>query len=91
MSHRRASFPAFGSSVGSSPRCFPPDPCGHLVTYGNALGETLAIALLGTLLGAVLAVPLGVLAARNVVPPALLRLPIKRFFDAVRGVDRSGR
>ena len=66
---------------------FPPDPGEHLVTYLNALGETLAIALLGTLLGAVLALPLGVLAARNVIPSALLRLPIKRFFDAVRGVD----
>jgi len=66
---------------------FPPDPGGHLVTYLNALGETLAIALLGTLLGAVLALPLGVLAARNVIPSAFLRLPIKRFFDSVRGVD----
>ena len=66
---------------------FPPDPDGHLITYLNALGETLAIALLGTLLGAVLALPLGVLAARNVIPSAFLRLPIKRFFDAVRGVD----
>ncbi len=65
----------------------PPDPGGHLVTYLNALGETLAIAFLGTLLGAVLALPLGVLAARNVIPSAFLRLPIKRFFDAVRGVD----
>jgi len=65
----------------------PPDPGDHLVTYLNALGETLAIALLGTLLGALLALPLGVMAARNVVPPALFRLPIKRFFDAVRGVD----
>ncbi|MGB3580748.1 MAG: phosphonate ABC transporter, permease protein PhnE, partial [Roseiarcus sp.] len=34
---------------------FPPDPGGHLATYLNALGETLAIAVLGTLLGAVLA------------------------------------
>jgi phosphonate transport system permease protein len=66
---------------------FPPEPGGHLVTYLNALGETLAIAFLGTLLGAVLALPLGVLAARNVIPSAFLRLPIKRFFDAVRGVD----
>ena len=48
---------------------FPPDPGGHLVTYLNALGETLAIAFLGTLLGAVLALPLGVLAARNVIYP----------------------
>jgi ABC-type phosphate/phosphonate transport system permease subunit len=28
-----------------------------------------------------------VLASRNVVPLTLLRLPIKRLFDAVRGVD----
>ena len=66
---------------------FPPDPGGHLVAYLNALGETLAIAFLGTLLGAALALPLGVLAARNVIPSAFLRLPIKRFFDSVRGVD----
>jgi phosphonate transport system permease protein len=66
---------------------FPPDPGGHLVTYLNALGETLSIALLGTLLGAILALPFAMLGARNVIPSGLLRLPIKRFFDAVRGVD----
>jgi hypothetical protein len=38
----------------------------------NALGETLAISLLGTLLVAVLALPLGFLAARNVVAATLL-------------------
>jgi phosphonate transport system permease protein len=69
------------------PEMLPPDPGGHFVLYLNAHGETLAIALLGTLLGAVLALPLGVLGARNVVPHALFRLSIKRFFDAVRGVD----
>jgi phosphonate transport system permease protein len=66
---------------------FPPDPGGHLATYLNALGETLAIALLGTLLGAAIALPLGVLAARNVIRSTFLRLPIKRFFDGVRGID----
>ena len=65
----------------------PPDAGGHFSTYVNALGQTLAISLLGTLLGAVMAFPLGVLAARNVVPSAILRLPIKRLFDAVRGID----
>ncbi len=65
----------------------PPDPGGHLATYLNALGETLAISLLGTLLGAIFALPLGVLAARNVIPAAWLRLPFKRLFDAVRGID----
>jgi phosphonate transport system permease protein len=66
---------------------FPPEPGGHLWTYLNALGETLAISLLGTLTGALFALPLGILAARNVIPAALVRFPIKRLFDAVRGVD----
>ena len=65
----------------------PPDPGGHLLVYLNALSETLAIALLGTLLAAVFALPMGVLAARNVLPIALVRLPLKRFFDTIRGVD----
>jgi phosphonate transport system permease protein len=79
--------PGFMQLVWFVREMLPPDPGGHLVTYLNALGETLAIALLGTLLGAILALPLGVLAARNVIPVALFRLPIKRFFDAVRGID----
>ena len=66
---------------------FPPTPGGHLFTYLNALGETLAISWLGTLTGALFALPLGILAARNVIPSAWIRLPIKLFFDAVRGVD----
>ena len=79
--------PGFRQLVWFVGEMFPPDPGEHFVTYLNALGETLAIALLGTLLGALLALPLGALAARNVIPSALFRLPIKRFFDAVRGVD----
>ena len=65
----------------------PPDAGGHLFLYLNALGETLAIALLGTLLAALFALPLGVLAARNVIPTAFVRLPLKRVFDTIRGVD----
>ncbi len=40
-----------------------------------ALAETLAIAFLGTLLAAILALPFGFLAARNVVPE--LALPLR--------------
>ncbi len=65
----------------------PPDPGGHLWLYLDSLGETLAIALLGTLLGAVVALPLGILAARNAMPTLFVRFPIKRFFDIVRGID----
>ena len=80
-------IPGFRQLVWFLGEMIPPNPGGHFWTYLNALGETLAIALLGTLIGAVLALPLGILAARNVIRSALIRLPIKRFFDAVRGVD----
>jgi len=65
----------------------PPDPGNALPNYLTAMGETLSIALLGTSLAAVLALPVSLLAARNVVPSALLRFPPRRFFDTIRGVD----
>ncbi len=58
-----------------------------LWVYLKALGETLAIALLGTLLGAVLAFPFGILAARNVLPVWIGRFLLRRSFDTIRGVD----
>jgi len=65
----------------------PPDPGSSLPLYLKALGETLSIALLGTTLAAIFAFPLGLLAARNVVPSNFLRFPLRRFLDAIRGVD----
>ena len=65
----------------------PPDPGPSLPIYLKALGETLSIALLGTTLAAVLALPVSLLAARNIVPSNLLRFPVRRMFDSIRGVD----
>lgn len=65
----------------------PPNPGSSLPLYLSALGETLSIALLGTTLAAVFALPFGLLAARNIVPSNILRFPLRRFFDAIRGVD----
>jgi phosphonate transport system permease protein len=65
----------------------PPDPGSSLALYMRALGETLLIALLGTTLAAVFALPVGLLAAKNIVPSNLLRFPVRRFFDTIRGVD----
>ena len=65
----------------------PPDPGPSLPLYLKALGETLSIALLGTSIAAVLALPVNLLAARNIVPSNLLRFPVRRFLDSVRGVD----
>lgn len=64
----------------------PPDPGSSLPIYLKALGETLSIALLGTTLAALMALPVSLLAARNVVPN-ILRFPVRRFLDSIRGVD----
>lgn len=64
----------------------PPDPGTSLPVYLKALGETLSIALLGTTLAAIFALPVSLLAARNIVPN-IFRFPVRRFLDCIRGVD----
>ncbi|MBR0739961.1 phosphonate ABC transporter, permease protein PhnE [Bradyrhizobium liaoningense] len=65
----------------------PPDPGSSLPVYLKALGETLSIALLGTTVAALFALPVSLLAARNIVPSNILRFPVRRFLDSIRGVD----
>jgi phosphonate transport system permease protein len=65
----------------------PPDPGSSLPLYLSALGETLSIALLGTTVAAVFALPVSLLAARNIVPSNIIRFPVRRFLDSIRGVD----
>jgi phosphonate transport system permease protein len=64
----------------------PPDPGSSLPLYLKSLGETLSIALLGTTLAALMALPVSLFAARNIVPN-LIRFPVRRFLDSIRGVD----
>jgi phosphonate transport system permease protein len=65
----------------------PPDPGASLPIYLSALGETLSIALLGTTIAAVFALPVSMLAAKNIVPSSIFRFPVRRFLDSIRGVD----
>jgi phosphonate transport system permease protein len=60
------------------------DAFGDLV---RAMLESLGMAFLGTVLAAVIAFPLGFLGARNVLASRILRFPIRRSFDFLRGVD----
>jgi len=55
--------------------------------YAGALGQTVAIALLGTLIAAVLAFPIGFIAARNIVANRVLHFLARRSLDTVRSVD----
>jgi phosphonate transport system permease protein len=66
----------------------PPNPGSSLPAYLVAMGETLSIALLGTTLAALFALPVSLLAARNIVPSPFLRFPVRRFLDSIRGVDQ---
>lgn len=54
----------------------------------TGLGETVAMAFLGTLLGAVVAFPLAFIGAKNIFPFNLLRLLSRRGFDALRAVEQ---
>lgn len=67
----------------------PPDPgsLARALIFVKALFETIAIAFLGTILAAVLAFPLGFLAARNVVANRIVHFFARRSLDTVRGVD----
>lgn len=51
------------------------------------LFQTIVMAFLGTLLGALAAFPLAFLAARNITPNRVLNQGLKRFFDFLRSVD----
>ncbi len=53
----------------------------------EGLGETLAMAFLGTLLGAVFAFPLSFLGAKNILRFAPMRLTVRRGFDVIRSFE----
>lgn len=65
----------------------PPTAGGHLPLFLKAMVETLAIAFLGTLTGALLAAPLAVLAAKNTTPHQAVRFLVRRLLDTIRGID----
>ncbi len=68
---------------------FPPEfgTTARLTLWIKSLGETLAIAFLGTLLAATLAFPVSLLAARNVMPAWVVRFFVRRSLDTIRGVN----
>jgi phosphonate transport system permease protein len=66
---------------------FPPSDGGAFWEYAYAMAETLAMAFLGTLIAAVVALPLGFLGAKNVLPNWLFHFTLRRVFDGFRGID----
>jgi phosphonate transport system permease protein len=54
----------------------------------RSMVETVAMAYLGTLLATIIALPLGFLGARNIVPNPVFRFLTRRIFDGCRGLDQ---
>ena len=65
----------------------PPAHHGWLGEFCYAMLETLAMAFIGTLCAAMVAVPLGYLGAKNMVPQWLFHFGLRRCLDGLRGVD----
>jgi phosphonate transport system permease protein len=85
------SFEQIGPGLGELAKfaglMIPPSTGGHLQLFLKAMGETLAIAFLGTLIAAIVATPLSLLAASNTTPNSALRFLIRRLLDTIRGID----
>lgn len=67
-------------------KMLPPDPGPYLWEFLSATGETLGMAFLGTLFGALIAFPLAYLGASNVVKNGAVHFVIRRIFDVFRGI-----
>ena len=65
----------------------PPSTGGHLALFLHGMAETLAIAFLGTLCAAMLALPIAFIAAKNTTPNPMFRFAVRRVLDTIRGID----
>jgi len=66
---------------------FPPTGFSHMPEFLKVIGETLAMAFLGTLLGALIAFPLSFLASKNMMPLRPVQFGTRRFADLLRSFD----
>lgn len=66
----------------------PPSPGEMWDDILKGMVESVAMAFLGTFIAALLAVPLGFLGAKNIIPNVLFRFSLRRLFDGMRGLDQ---
>jgi phosphonate transport system permease protein len=65
---------------------WPPSDGGQAQRIWLAVAQTMAMAILGTVLAALGAIPLGVLSARNIVSNPVIHFAIRRVMDLFRGI-----
>lgn len=73
--------------AGAVAMMFPPAGFEHLPEFLWALAETIAMGLLGTLLGALVAFPLALLCARTTLPLRIAQFGFRRLADSLRSLD----
>ena len=66
---------------------FPPSGYANLPMFVKVMGETIAMAFLGTLLGAIVAFPLSFFASRNMTRSRPVQFGTRRFADLLRSFD----
>lgn len=66
---------------------FPPTHAGMLADLLGAMAETLAMAFLGTVVAALISIPIGLLGARTTSPLGSARALLRRMLDILRGID----
>lgn len=67
-------------------QAWPPDVA-ELPIFAFRTAETVAMALIGTTMATILALPMAIFASRNITPIPALYLPARWFLNALRGVD----
>jgi phosphonate transport system permease protein len=67
-------------------RMFPPD-ISNLGKFMLKAVETLQMAIVGSSLGAIIALPLSFLAARNIMPSKIVYHTVRTIFDSLRGIN----
>lgn len=76
----------FGRLGGFFANMFPPSTGGNLERVLVSMTQTFAMAFAGTFIAAVIAVPLGMLGAKNIVSFPPFHFIIRRIFDVFRGI-----
>lgn len=66
---------------------WPPSDGGVFWEHVHAMLQTLGMAFLGTLLAVIVALPLGFLGAKNIMPNWIFHFTLRRGFDSLRGID----
>ncbi len=80
-------YGSFGKLAIMFGQMFPPTTDGQFFDFVDAIGETLAMAFIGSLIGAIAALPLAFMAAKNFNPIRPLQFGTRRFADVLRAAD----